>query len=520
VKTRLLPVLIFAASLFALAGCGDSGGASSSEPASIAPPTAPIFVEAAIQPDGRLRANVDAVVETVAGVDDLGELIVSELESSAQEEGEPFDFDKEVAPWLGEQAGVFLDDFDGEDFNTYGVAVQTTDPEAAQEFVDRQAQESDDPIDDASYEGVDYKVDASDETVFGVVGELLVISGDEQGFKAAVDASEGDSLADEGSFDDAMAGAPSGSLADVYLDVGLLIEQSGETFDEQALQALETAGIKPREATAVASLVPNSDEIEINVSSDLGDQEAPSGDASELLGSLPGDSFAAFAVSGFGEQLQKAIDQIDKEGIPGQIEPNELRSGVKELGIDLDEIAGSLEDASLFATGTGKGNVGGALVLTTGESREVAGAVSAISALVRQSGTPGVSAVTKGGASGFSIRDREELGPQPLVVATKDDRLAIGYGLAPTLRGLAAGGGASLSSTPDYKAAVAALGDTPIGGFVDGQGALRLAESLVPRSETGFQEAKQYLDSIRFVAIGSGTEGDRATAKLIVGLEG
>jgi hypothetical protein len=57
-------------------------------------------------------------------------------------------------------------------------------------------------------------------------------------------------------------------------------------------------------------------------------------------------------------------------------------------------------------------------------------------------------------------------------------------------------------------------------GFVDGQAALQLAESLVPRSETGFQEAKQYLDEIRFVAIGSGTDGDRATAKLIVGLEG
>ena len=129
-----------------------------------------------------------------------------------------------------------------------------------------------------------------------------------------------------------------------------------------------------------------------------------------------------------------------------------------------------------------------------------------------------MTAVT-GKASGFSVRS-EDLGPQPLVVATRDDRVAIGYGVRQTLRGLAAGGGSTIAGTADYEAAVAALGDTPIGGFVDGAGALALAESLVPRSETGFQEAKRYLRNIRFVALGSGTEGDRATAKLIVGLDG
>ena len=55
----------------------------------------------------------------------------------------------------------------------------------------------------------------------------------------------------------------------------------------------------------MASVIPGTDQIEIDLSSDLGGEKPPSGDVSELLGTLPADSFAAFAASGFGEQLKK-----------------------------------------------------------------------------------------------------------------------------------------------------------------------------------------------------------------------
>lgn len=520
IKTSLALVALVASSFaLAAAGCGGGGGGSSaSDPASLAPAGSVVFVEGTLRPSGALKANVNEISRTIGGIEDLGKLIVSELESSAKDEGEPFDYATEVEPWLGERMGIFSKRLEDGDLSEPGFVIESTDTDATQRFIDRQVENSNDPIREASYEGVDYWVDSGDQTTIGLVGDFFVAGADERAFKDAVDASEGDSLADEGPYEEAIANATEGSLADAYVDVGALIEQAGDEIDEQALQALKGAGIDPSDATAVASLVPGSDQVEIELSGDLGDQEAPSGDASELLGSLPGDSFAAFAVSGFGEQLSEVIDELDKTGIPGEVPPNELKSGVRELGFDLDKVAGSLEDAGLFASGSNEGNVGGALVLTTGDSREVATAVSTVGALVRQSGTPGVTALS-GKASGFSVRDPEELGPQPLVVATKGDRVAIGYGLRPTLRGLAAGGGSALSGTPDYEAAVAALGETPISGFVDGPGALRLADSFVPSSETGFEEAKRYLRSIRFVAIGSESAGDRVTAKLIVGLE-
>ncbi|HEX8689967.1 MAG TPA: hypothetical protein VF729_06975, partial [Solirubrobacterales bacterium] len=113
----------------------------------------------------------------------------------------------------------------------------------------------------------------------------------------------------------------------------------------------------------------------------------------------------------------------------------------------------------------------------------------------------------------------DDLGDKPLVVAAEEGRLAIGYGLPGTLAGLAAGSGRTLSDTAAYKAAVSALGDTPIGGFADGPAALRLADSMISPSDEDFEEAKRYLRSIEFLALGSVGDGDLATAKLIIGLE-
>ncbi len=515
VKAGLALVISTAATALIFAGCG--GGGSSSDPASLAPPKSPLFVEAAVQPTGTVKSNLESLAENVAGVGDLGGLIVSKLESSASGSGNEVDFGKEVQPWLGEKAGIFFERYDGSNFHGYGVAVQTTDVAAAQDFIDKQAKSGDEPVTDASYEGIDYKVQRSDGTAIGVVGDFLVVAEGEKSFKRAVDASMGESLADVGAYSDAVSAAPSGSLGDVYVDIGGLIEQAGGGLNPQALQVLKSAGIDPTEATALASVVPGSDQVEVDVSSDLGGESPPSGDASGLLGSLPADSFAAFAVSGFGEQLEEAIDGLDASGIPPEVPPHRLKSTLKAAGIDLDKIAASLEDAAVFAEGGSKASLGGALVLTTKESSEATNTVSNIGLLLRSAGTPGVTAIN-GKASGFSIRS-PQLGNRPLVVVAKGERIAIGYGLAPALQGLSPESSQSLAGSRPYKEAVAALGSTPIAGFVNGPAALHLAESLVPSSQQGFQEARPYLAKVGYVAIGSASSGELATAKLIVGFE-
>lgn len=513
------PVLLAAAALasLAIAGCGSGDGGSGSDPAALAPPRAPLYIEAAVQPAGELKTNVESLAQQLAGVDDLGGLIVEELESSANDDGEEFDYAKEVAPWLGEKGGLFFRSFDGEDFHGYGFAIQSTDTEATQAFIDDQSAQSDEPMEQGSYEGVDYDIDAEDGTTIGVVGDFIAMGEDEETFKAMVDASGGESLADEDSFSETVDAAPGGSFADVFVDIGALIEQSGGAIDPEAEQFLDSAGIDAREATAVASLIPGSDQVEIDLSTDLGGENPPSGDASSLLSSLPAGSVAAIASADFGKRIGEAIDSIDAEGISGEIPPNKFKSTLKEAGIDVEEIANSIGDLGVFATGNSESDLAGAAVLTTSNADEASNTVANVGLLLRASGTSGVTAIS-GNLTGFSIRSAD-LGPKPLVVAAKGERIAIAYGLPAASQALAAPSGQTLGDSPVYKEAVGALGSTPITGFVDGPAALRLATALIPADEKAeFDDAKPYLSKIDYLAIGAGSSGDLATAKLIAGI--
>jgi hypothetical protein len=519
-KLRLvLPVLLVALAALVVAGCGgsDDGGSGETDPASIAPAKAPVFIGFTVRPEGETKENIEALAQKIAGIDP-GELIITELENDAAEEGEGFDFEKEIEPWLGEEGGIFLQDYEEEDFESYGAAVQTTNEDAARDFVNEKIEaDKDETAEDGSYNGVDFKVQ-EDETTIGVFDGLVAFAEDEATFKAMVDASDGENLAGSDAYSTAIAEAPEESAADVFADIGGLIEESGGEIDAETETFLDAVGIEPEEATAVASLVPGSDQIEIDLSTDLSGDNPPSGDASELLGSLPATSVAAFASADFGKRFNEGIDQIDKEGIPGEIPPNQLKKTLKQAGIDLESIASSIGDVGAYLTGNSEKTLGGALILETEDETQAKNTVSNIGLFLRSTGTSGITQISKG-ASGFSIRD-PELGRQPVVVVAKGSRIAIGYGLAPTLASFQESG-KTLADAGPYKAALEALGSTPPAMFVDGPAALRLAKNLMPAGEEAeeFEEAEQYLRKIDYLALGSEASDELATAKLIVGLK-
>jgi hypothetical protein len=517
-RTRLvLPVFAACAVLALLAGCGGGGGeGSSSDPASVAPPDTSVYVEATLRPSGALKSDVNELVKKVAGIDNAGEYVIAKIEESASDQGEPVDYQKEIEPWLGERASVFLNRFDGNDFAGTGFAVQVSDTGEAEAFVKKRIKAtSGDSLENASYNGVDYEVDPEDGSSIGIVGDLLVFGKDQKAFKEAVDASGGESLADAEAYTSVTSAGPENSFADVYVDVGRLVEESGP-IDPQTKEFLQTAGIEVNEATALASLVPGPDRLEIDLASRLGKASSKASAAPKLLGSLPASSIAAFAGGDVGRQFGEAIDKLDASGIPGQVPPHKLKSALKQAGIDLDKIAASVGDAGLFAEGSSRASLGGALVLSVKSAGEAANIVSSVGLLVRANGTPGITAIG-GKATGFSVRS-PGLGRKPLVVAAKGERIAIGYGLPATLRGLESESGPTLSASPVYKEAVAALGDTPIRGFVDGGAALRLVDSLVPPRESGYLQARPYLGKIGYLALGSTEEGGFSQARLIAGL--
>jgi Protein of unknown function (DUF3352) len=519
VKVRLVLITSLAALLALLAvGCGggsDSGGGS--DPAGVAPAKAPVFVDFTIHPEGETKQNIEALAKEIAGVDDLGGLIVAELEKSAAEDGEEVDFEKEVEPWLGERAGVFFEEFSEGDSKRFGLAIQTTDEDASREFIKKQSEQEDGEPKSSSYNDVDFTITADEEEAVGVFDGLLVIAEDESVFKEMVDASEGEPLADAQTYSDATSEVPADSAANVFVDIGAVLKESGNEIDPAARKLFETAGVKPEEATAVASVVPGSDNVEIDLTSNLTDEGAPAGEAPAMLESLPADSVVALAGADLGDRLREAIDQIDEEGIEGEVPPHQLKDGLKQSGFDLEELTASLGDVGVFVTGSSERDLGGAVVIETDGSSQVTNTISSLGLLVRASGTPGVTALS-GKVKGFSVRDEDELGPQPVVVATANDRVAIGYGLRATTTALQ-GSGETLGASSAFKEAKDALGGTPMGGFVDGPAALRLVEGLIPTGEEAeFDEAKPYLEKISYVAIGGEPSGDLAKAKLIVGV--
>jgi len=516
VKHRLvLPVLLAALAAALVAGCGGSSDSSSgADPASVAPAKAPVYVGFTVRPEGEAKQNIEALAKSIAGVDDLGGLILEELENSASAGGEEFNYEKEVEPWLGEKGGLFLQGYHDENFEAAGAAVQTSSEDEAREFVDKRMAGGDEKVTDGSFEGVDFKVQ-EDGTTIGVFDGLVVFAGQEAIFKSMVEASNGDNLAGEKEFTDAIDHAPDESAADVFVDIGGLIDEAGNEIDSETQLFLDAVGIKPKEATAVASLIPGSDNVEIDLSTNLSGDNPPSGDASELLGSLPATSVGAFASAEFGKRFNEGIDQIDAQGIPGQVPPHQLKKALKEAGIDLESIANSIGDVGAYVTGNSESSLGGAMVLATDSATQAKNTVANIGLFLRSTGTPGITRITEG-ASGFSIRS-SELGRQPIVVAAKGSRIAIGYGLAPTLASFEESG-QTLSDSPAYKEAVSALGSTPITAYVDGPSALKLASALVPSDDEGFKEAKPYLTKVDYLALGSEASGDLAVAKLIVGV--
>lgn len=395
--------------------------------------------------------------------------------------------------------------------------MQTEDEEAASSFVEKQAGSRGEPAKKGSYEGVDFYVSPSEGQAVGVFDGLVVFAEDEEIFKSLVKASEGESLSGEDAYTGATAKVPDNSLANLYVNIGGLIEEAGNKIDSETELFLESVGIEPKEATAVASVVARPEQVELDFSSNLSGENPPSGDASKLLGSLPASSLAAFASSEFGTRFNEAIDRIDARGIPGKVPPHKLKSTLKEAGIDLEAIASSVGDVGAFVEGSSERNLTGSFVLQAKQPQQAKNTVSNLGLFLRASHTPGVTAIG-GGASGFSVHSRE-LGRRPLVVISKGDRIAIGYGLAAAKTALAEPG-ETLADTAAYKEAVDALGEIPLTAFVKVPSAVKLFTAIKPPSSLGLETVERDLEERgTYAALGTEASDGLATAKLIIGIK-
>ena len=177
-KYSVPSILAACLAAFAISACGSSSDDSgANELAKYAPADVPVYIEGAVQPNSDVAANIDSITDTLAGVN-LGDLIKDSIDSESNGD---VSFDADVKPWLGEDAAVFVQ-FDpadlangsslgsdelssltsddsgmtsydsGSDGEKFGLVVQTTDTDAAQSFIDKQAN-TDSGSTDGDYEG-------------------------------------------------------------------------------------------------------------------------------------------------------------------------------------------------------------------------------------------------------------------------------------------------------------------------------------------------------------------------------
>jgi hypothetical protein len=90
----------------ALAGCGSSSSTGTkADPAGVVPSYAPVYVGAVVRPNGSLKDEALAAGHALTGQKNPYTRLLSVLQTP----GSPtLDFGRDVAPWLGEQAGMFF----------------------------------------------------------------------------------------------------------------------------------------------------------------------------------------------------------------------------------------------------------------------------------------------------------------------------------------------------------------------------------------------------------------------------
>ena len=146
-----------------VAACGGSGGNPDADPAAVVPARAPVYVEAAIKPDGDTAEAVDELGRKLAGVDDVGAELRRLIEKEAREDDKDFSYKEDVEPWLGDRIGLFFHELQGADDEPEGAVVFTTkDADKAREALEGNLKNNEGKtvkLTKRTYRKVEYRVD-------------------------------------------------------------------------------------------------------------------------------------------------------------------------------------------------------------------------------------------------------------------------------------------------------------------------------------------------------------------------
>ena len=555
----------------ATSGCGKSTADGEADPVSVVPAAALLYVEAVVQPEGDQAAAARQVLGRF-GVDNPGEQ-VARLFNHRHPGSRQIDYAEDVEPWLGRRIGLFAAPVTGGRGKGLAAVVAVEDTELAirklRELGPRTERR------ERSYRDVSYDVSDRGDAIGAVDG--FVVGGDEAAFRAVVDASRGDSLAETDRFRRATAGALTDRLGLLYFDHARLpdfIGAAGGGIGPGILLRSMLSRVRAQPVAATLSARP--DALVVDSSTAVtGPGAEGAGRSTPLLAALPGDSWLAFGAPGAGRSLSRTVGLLSGGPLLGGNLLRRLFRGRTGLELERDVLS-AVGDVAVYARGTRRRRVsGGAVIETPSPERATELVADLRRAFVRMSrrqaarrgaGLPfgpgdhdgrfrprrahgpfapgagrgplgllfgrhgrraGDHRARRGGGfavgpaprgeRGFSIRKRRR-GHRPVTVVARGDRVAITFGGAPPRQVLEPR--TRLGDAAGYREAVGRLGEgLQPGGFVDFASILALAQSMGAGEDEDFRRARRHLEVISHLVVGDRRDGDRLRGRAVLGLK-
>jgi hypothetical protein len=502
----------------AVAACGGGSAAGEGDPATAVPRDTLFYADVVVRPEGDLREDALDAAGKVLRTDDPEARIRELVERAFQEAaaGE-LDYDRDVKPWLGERAGLWASG-PGADRQPQAVLLlAATDTEKAQQAIDDVLRRSGETLRRGSHHDAEYQV--AEDTAVGVVGDFVAI-GTEGGMRRTIDASEGDSLAEQERYRTAVEGLEDERLAHFFADTkGLLAlaEREDPAFREQMRQ-LRSIIPFDRFPPAAGAFMADGSRLALDITArgtcDLGRLGAFTGAASTpLLRELPAGSWAAAGSPKLGETMRVTFEQLG-----GAIGATVMREQVRrELGLDLErDVFSWMGDVAFFVRGTTVDTIdGGAVIQVTDEDRAADAFGKIVGALRTRANLDPQPLKLEGADAAFSMQVGGS--GRPAVLARGNGRVVAAFGEGAAREGLDAG--EKLGDSDVYEQATEVLGDDVEPAMLLSLPAVLSRVDATGDADPDFERVRPFLEAYTVFAMGGSVDGSTARYRIGAGLK-
>ena len=565
-RARLSGCVTLVALAAALAGCGSSsGGGTAADPASAVPASAVIYAGATVRPTGTQSTAALAAGKALTHQADpyLRLLAILQTPGSPQ-----LNYQRELAPWLGAHAGIFLTSLSSSSsallslvehgllgssssaafpFATAGaqgaIVLDTTNAAKALSFLDAQAKHA--GAHASSYKGVAFQTNSSG-VAFGMVDRFAVI-GSESGLRSVIETTHGaSSLASASAYAKLLASAPPSALAHLYTSSPSSTNASAPEEASSLLALL--AGTREANISVVSSassLALDADTLSASASassSSGGGLLAVSPEGAQALSELPGESWLAVGLGHVGTTLNQDVSGLTSllstvttlggagPESSGGLSLNGLLQGLtsplsalaSNSALAKRDFTSWMGSAGIFASGGSLLELKGGVVIASKDPARSRAAVAELAAQLRKAGAATAPASIPGSEAAVAARITGL--PVVLDIAAGRDpagqsKFVLGIGEASVEDALHPA--STLSASATRSAAASALGEgTQPSIIVELPTVLTLLESIGLTEAPSISKFVPYLRSITSLAAGGrDLSSEVQRFRLVLGLQ-